>query len=61
MRLESTLDELLPPLRVKLTGYRLLNMNAVFTFGMTKAILTYMGRSAMPTTLDWIGGTGMSG
>jgi len=51
-----TLDELPPPLGVKLTGYRLLNMSVVFTFGMAKAILTYMGRSAMPTTLDWIGG-----
>jgi hypothetical protein len=52
----STLDELPPPLGVKLTGYRLLNMSVVFIFGMTKAILTYMGQSVMPTTLDWIGG-----
>ena len=50
------MDELQPPLRVKLTGYRLLNMSVVFTFGVAKAILTYMGESAMPTTLDWIGG-----
>lgn len=55
-RHEPTLDELPPPLGVKLTGYRLLNMSVVFTFGMVKAILTYMGQSAMPTTLDWIGG-----
>jgi len=56
-RHESTLDELPPPLGVKLTGYRLLNMSVMFTFGMSKAILTYMGRSAMPTTLELIGGT----
>ena len=57
MRLESTLDELPPPLGVKLTGYRLLNMSVIFAFGTSKAILTYMGRSAMPTTLEFIGGT----
>jgi hypothetical protein len=56
-RHEFTLDELPPPLGVKLTGYRLLNMSVMFTFGMSKAILTYMGRSAMPTTLELIGGT----
>ena len=50
------MDEFPPPLGVKLTGYRLLNMSVVFIFGMAKAILTYMGRSAVPTTLDWIGG-----
>lgn len=45
-----------PPLGVKLTGYRLLNMGVVFVFGLTKAILTYMGQSAVPTTLDWVSG-----
>ena len=48
-----------PPLGVELSGYRLLNMSVVFAFGRfgpTKAILTYMGRSAMPTTLDWVSG-----
>jgi hypothetical protein len=44
-----------PPLGVKLTSYILLNMIAMFVFGTYKAILTHMGRSAMPTTLDWIG------
>ena len=41
---------------VKLTGYRLLNMATIFTFGMVKAILTYLGQSAAPTTIDWIAG-----
>jgi len=45
-----------PPLGVKLTGYRLLNMGVVFAFGLSKAILTYMGQSAVPTTLDWVSG-----
>ena len=54
---ESTLDERPPLLGVKLTGYILLNISVVLTVGMTKAILTYMGQSAIPTTLDWIEGT----
>jgi hypothetical protein len=56
IRHESTSDGLPPPLGVKLTGYRLLNMSVVFVFGITKAILTYMGQSALPTTLDWVSG-----
>jgi len=51
-----TLDDPPPPLGVKLTVYRLLNMSVVFVFGTTKAILTYMGQSIAPTTLDWIAG-----
>ncbi|KAH9060680.1 hypothetical protein EDB87DRAFT_1614773 [Lactarius vividus] len=50
-------DPTLPPLGVKITGYRLLNMMTVFSFGSAKAILTYMGQSAAPTTLDWVAGT----
>ncbi|KAI9459827.1 hypothetical protein F5148DRAFT_274400 [Russula earlei] len=53
----TTFDDPRPPLGVKLTGYRLLNMSVVFLFGLTKAILTYMGQSAAPTTLDWILGS----
>ncbi|KAI0298129.1 hypothetical protein B0F90DRAFT_830869 [Multifurca ochricompacta] len=49
-------DALPLPLGVKLTVYRLLNMSVVFTFGLAKAILTYMGQSVAPTTLDWISG-----
>ena len=52
----TTLDDPPPPLGVKLTGYRLLNMSVVFAFGITKAILTYMGQSVAPTTLDWVSG-----
>jgi len=53
---ESTSDVPPPPLGVELTGYRLLNMSVVFAFCLSKGILTYMGRSVMPTTLDWISG-----
>ncbi len=52
----SSSDDLPPPLGVKLTGYRLLNMSVVIIFATVKAILTYMGRSVMPTTLDWLSG-----
>ncbi|KAI9442883.1 hypothetical protein BJY52DRAFT_1128450 [Lactarius psammicola] len=45
-----------PPLGVNLTGYRLLNMMTVFSFGIAKGILTYMGQSTAPTTLDWVAG-----
>jgi len=54
--LEITFDVEQPPLGVKLTGYRLLNMGVVFGFGLTKAILTYMGQSTVPATLDWVSG-----
>ena len=46
-----------PPLVVKLTGYRLVTMATVFSFGTVKAILTYTGQSITPTTLDWVSGT----
>ncbi|KAF8258969.1 hypothetical protein EI94DRAFT_1618631 [Lactarius quietus] len=46
-----------PPLGVKLTGYRLLFMTTVFSFGTAKGILTYMGQSIAPNTLDWVSGT----
>jgi len=45
-----------PPLGVKLTVYRLLNMTILFSIGITKGILTYKGKSTAPTTLDWVGG-----
>ncbi len=50
------MDATPPPLGVKLTGYRLLNMTTVFSFGIAKGILTYMGQSTAPTTLDWVAG-----
>ncbi|KAF8260542.1 hypothetical protein EI94DRAFT_1748173 [Lactarius quietus] len=46
-----------PPLGVKLTGYRLLFIATVFSFGTVKGILTYMGQSIAPNTLDWVSGT----
>ena len=45
-----------PPLGVKLTGYRLVFMTTLL-FGTVKTILTYMGQSTAPTTLDWVVGT----
>jgi len=46
----------LPPLGVKLTCYRILNLTTLLSFGIIKGILTYMGQSSAPTTLDWISG-----
>jgi len=43
-----------PPLGVKLTGYRLLNIVLIFSIGVAKAVLTYQGKSTAPTTLDWV-------
>ena len=45
-----------PPLGVKLTVYRLLNMSTMFSFCFAKGILTYKGLSTVPTTLDWVSG-----
>lgn len=50
-------DSTPPPLGVKLTVYRMLNMTILLSFGIIKAILTYKGKSAAPTTLDWVSGT----
>lgn len=52
----ADMDAALHPLGVKLTGYRLLNMTIIFSFGIIKGILTYMGQSTTPTTLDWVSG-----
>ncbi|KAI0062472.1 hypothetical protein BV25DRAFT_1825470 [Artomyces pyxidatus] len=43
-----------PLLLIKVTGFRLLNTVVIFAFGVPKAVLTYKGQSAVPTTLDWI-------
>ena len=51
------MDDTPPPVVVKLTGYRLVTMATVLSFGTVKAILTYMGQSITPTTLDWVSGT----
>jgi hypothetical protein len=50
-------DDLPPPLGVKLTVYRMLNMMTLLSFGIIKGILTYMGKSTAPTTLEWVSGT----
>jgi len=50
-------DPTSPPLGVKLTGYKLLFMTTIFSFGTVKGILTYMGQSIAPNTLDWVSGT----
>ena len=55
--LSADVDAIQPPLGVKLTGYRLVFMATVFSFGTVKTILTYMGQSIAPTTLDWVSGT----
>ena len=45
-----------PPrsLGVKLTRYRLVFMATILLFGTVKTILTYVGQSIAPTTLDWV-------
>ncbi|KAI0061101.1 hypothetical protein BV25DRAFT_1839163 [Artomyces pyxidatus] len=45
-----------PPLLVKLTGFRLLNMAVIMGLGVPKAVTSYQGGSAVPTTLDWVVG-----
>ena len=45
-----------PPLGVELTGYRLLTLVVILTFGIPKAISSYRGQ-AVSTTLDWVSGT----
>jgi len=55
------MDATPPPLGVKLTGYRLVFMATVLSFGTVKTILTYMGQSIAPTTLDWVAGTILTG
>ncbi|KAI0049773.1 hypothetical protein FA95DRAFT_1488543 [Auriscalpium vulgare] len=38
----------------KLTGFRILNTVLVAAFGLSKAALTYQGKSAAPTTLELV-------
>ena len=45
-----------PPLGVKLTGYRLLNVGVILVFGVTEAALAHCGQSLALTTLDWMAG-----
>ncbi|KAI0049531.1 hypothetical protein FA95DRAFT_1604342 [Auriscalpium vulgare] len=43
-----------PLLLIKITGFRLLNTAVIIAFGLAKAVLSYRGESAVPTTLDWV-------
>lgn len=43
-----------PPLLVKLTGYRLLNIFIITAVIAWKAVLSYQGQSLVPMALDWI-------
>jgi hypothetical protein len=45
-----------PPLRVKLTAYRLVFITTVISFGTVKTILVYKGQSIAPSTLEWVSG-----
>ena len=45
-----------PPLGVKLTGYRLLNVGVILVFGVTEAALAHCRQSLALTTLDWVAG-----
>jgi hypothetical protein len=52
----SSSDDLSPPLGVKLTGYRLLNISVVLGFITVKVILARMGRPLMSTVDLLLGG-----
>ena len=45
-----------PPLLVKVTGYRLLNVTVLCAFGISRVVLMYQGQTAVPTTLEWVMG-----
>ena len=45
-----------PPLGVKPTVYRLLNVMTILSFVISKDILTMEGQVAAPTRLDWVSG-----
>jgi len=53
VRTTSDPEPIRPPLRVKLTGYRLLTIIVIASFGTAKAVLAFRGKSASPTALDW--------
>ncbi len=42
----------LPPLGVKLTCYRLLNLTTIIFWAVPKAVVSYKNRSVAATTLD---------
>jgi len=44
-----------PPLLIKLTGYRILNVVLIMAFVAVKAVLAYQGRPSA-TTVDWVSG-----
>ena len=39
---------------IKLTGYRLLNIGVIFTFGTAKVILSCLGETIVPNALEWV-------
>ncbi|KAF9008426.1 hypothetical protein BDQ17DRAFT_1226699, partial [Cyathus striatus] len=43
----------------KLTVYRLLVILITLGFGVSKAVLSYQGRTIVPITLEWFFGTGV--
>ncbi|KAF9008382.1 hypothetical protein BDQ17DRAFT_1212975, partial [Cyathus striatus] len=43
----------------KLTVYRLLVIITTLGFGISKAVLSYQGRTIVPITLEWFFGTGV--
>ncbi|KAI0288756.1 hypothetical protein BC826DRAFT_656880 [Russula brevipes] len=54
---EDPPDKRRPLLGIKLTGCRLVNMSIILVFGIWKAVLSYRGQSAAPTTLEFVAGT----
>jgi len=52
----SSYQEPRPPLLVKVTGYRLLNITLLLAFGVSRVALMYKGQALAPTILEWVMG-----
>lgn len=50
---ERTLELLIKPKHPPVTGYRIIVSAAAFSFGMTKATLSYRGQQTAPTAVEW--------
>lgn len=53
---ERPTDLLVMPRHPPITAYRLLVTSCALAFGMVKAVLSYMGQSTEPVTIEWVFG-----
>ena len=49
-----------PLLGIKLTGYLLLNVTVILSFGALKVVSSYCGQSVIPTALELVAGIGLA-